>query len=66
MKCSFFGKFCVLCFLETPVLRFALLPYYRRSKLFHFREEPVHSGGFGTPKDIEEIPADAVEKQETE
>ena len=29
-KCSFFGKFDVLCFLETPVLRFALLPYYRR------------------------------------
>ena len=27
---SFFGKFGVLCFLETPVLRFALLPYYRR------------------------------------
>ena len=25
-KCSFFGKFGVLCFLETPVLRFALLP----------------------------------------
>ena len=29
-KCLFFGKFGVLCFLETPVLRFALLPYYRR------------------------------------
>ena len=29
-KCSFFGKFGMLCFLETPVLRFALLPYYRR------------------------------------
>ena len=29
-KCSFFGKFGVLCFLETSVLRFALLPYYRR------------------------------------
>ena len=28
-KCSFFGKSSVLCFLETPVLRFALLPYYR-------------------------------------
>ena len=26
----FFGKFGVLSFLETPVLRFALLPYYRR------------------------------------
>ena len=29
-KCLFFGYFGVLCFLETPVLRFALLPYYRR------------------------------------
>ena len=29
-KCSFFRKFGELCFLETPVLRFALLPYYRR------------------------------------
>ena len=27
-KCSFFGKFGVLCFLETPVLRFALFSYY--------------------------------------
>ena len=27
---KFFGNFGVLCFLETPVLRFALLPYYRR------------------------------------
>ena len=26
----FFGKFDVLCFLETPVLRFAFLPYYQR------------------------------------
>ena len=29
-KSLFFGKFGVFCFLETPVLRFALLPYYRR------------------------------------
>ena len=29
-KCLFFGNFSMLCFLETPVLRFALLPYYRR------------------------------------
>ena len=29
-KCSFLGKFGVLCFLETPVLRFVLLAYYRR------------------------------------
>ena len=31
----FFGKFDVLCFLETPVLRFALLPYYRRNGNYH-------------------------------
>ena len=29
-KCLFFGKFCVLFFLETPVLSFVLLPYYWR------------------------------------
>ena len=29
-KCSFFGNFGVLSFRETPVLRFALFPYYRR------------------------------------
>ena len=33
-KCSFFGKFGMLYFLETPVLRFALLPYYRRITTF--------------------------------
>ena len=32
-KCSFFGKFGVLCFLKTPVLRFAILSYYRRNYL---------------------------------
>ena len=30
-KCLFFGNFGVRCFLETLVLKFALLPYYRRS-----------------------------------
>ena len=30
----FFGKSAVLCFLETPVLRFTLLPYYRRGLPF--------------------------------
>ena len=30
-KVCFFRKFAVLCFLETPVLRFAFLSYYRRS-----------------------------------
>ena len=29
-KCFFFGKFAVLCFLETTVLRLALFSYYRR------------------------------------
>ena len=31
-KCSFFGKFDVLCFLVISVLRFALLPYYWQVK----------------------------------
>ena len=35
-KCLFLGKFDVLCFLETPVLRFALLPYYRQNLGFCF------------------------------
>ena len=30
-KCSFFRKFDLLGLLVTPVLRFALLPYYRRN-----------------------------------
>ena len=29
-KCSVVGKFGVLNFLETPVWRFSLLPYYRQ------------------------------------
>ena len=29
-KCSFFGNLGVLCFFETPVLRFAHLPIYRQ------------------------------------
>ena len=32
-KCSFFGKFGMFCFLETSVLRFALLLYYQRVAL---------------------------------
>ena len=30
-KCSFFGKFDMLCFLQTTVLKFAFLLYYRRN-----------------------------------
>ena len=37
-KCSFFGKLDVLCFLETPALRFALLPYYRRIFCAYFEK----------------------------
>ena len=29
-ECLLFGKFGLLCFLETLVLRFTLLPYYQR------------------------------------
>ena len=32
-KCLFFRNFGLFCFLETPVLRFALLPYYRSIQL---------------------------------
>ena len=32
-KCTFLGKFDVFCFLETPVLRFTLLPYYRQNNI---------------------------------
>ena len=46
-KCSFFGKFGVPRFLETPVLRLAFLPYYRRtfqgkppSTIFTFIQKP--------------------------
>ena len=40
-NCLFFGNFGVLCFFETPVLRFALLPYYRR---FQFTTSIVEFG----------------------
>ena len=32
-KCLFYGKVGALCFLETPVLKFVLLPYYRRYRV---------------------------------
>ena len=32
-KCSFLGIFDVFCFLETPVLRFTLLPYYQQNNI---------------------------------
>ena len=37
-KCSFFGNFDVLCFLETPVLGFSFLTYYRRNAPIHSPE----------------------------
>ena len=46
-KCLFFGNFGVLCFLETPILRFTLLPYFRRSigqkliLIFLFADSPA-------------------------
>ena len=36
-KCSFFEKFDVLCFLVKPVLRFALLPYRCRFKIYDIK-----------------------------
>ena len=32
-KFSIIEKFCVLCFLATPVLRFAIMPYYQRNQV---------------------------------
>ena len=40
-KCSFFGKFGVLCSLVTSVLRFDLLPYYRQIALCIFYESAI-------------------------
>ena len=37
-KCSLFGKFGVLCFLVTSVLRFGLLPYFRRNVKLKFEK----------------------------
>ena len=33
-KCSFFGKFDVLCVLETPIMRLAFLSYRWRFKIY--------------------------------
>ena len=38
---SFFGKFGVLCFLVTPVLRFALLTFYRLPILKYFTHRMI-------------------------
>ena len=38
-KYLFFGNFDVLCFPETPVLRFALLPYYERSNSIDLKQK---------------------------
>ena len=43
---EFFVKFGVLCFLVTSVLRFALLPYYRRNP-FYPTGFLMFSGGIG-------------------
>ena len=48
-KCSFFGKFGVLYFLKTPVLRFAFLPYYREILIFSAAFENIHD--FKIPSD---------------
>ena len=42
-KCLFFGKFGVLCFLVTAILRFVHLPYYRRDKPLSFFLSPIMS-----------------------
>ena len=42
----FCGKFGVLCFLETPFLRFGLLPYYRRIAVTFSKIQENHSESF--------------------
>ena len=64
-KCCFVGNkaegrirnFGMLCFLETPVLRFALLPYYRRFDVID-NKLSVSTGG----KSIEEGKVSAFEE----
>ena len=45
-KCSFLEKFDVFCFLETPVLRFTLLPYYRQNNIENYLGETA-PGNYG-------------------
>ena len=40
-KCLFFWKFGVLCFLVTPLLRFALWPYCRRIDTKYYCSKPI-------------------------
>ena len=37
-KCSFFGNFGMLCFLETPILRFTLLPLSTKTELLNLNK----------------------------
>ena len=41
-KCPFFGKLDVICFLETPILKFALLSYYRQFVAIYFFKAFYH------------------------
>ena len=43
-KCSFFGKFDLLCFLETPILRFTLL--WQRSLNINSKIQTLSTGLF--------------------
>ena len=48
-KCLFFRNFGMLCFLETPVLRFALLPYYRTIQVLqNMRNEQSRNSFYNT------------------
>ena len=46
LKFPFFGKFGVLCFLVTPVSRFAFLPYYQRCLLSLWKVNNVKNNRF--------------------
>ena len=61
-KCSFFGKFAMLCFLIIPVLRFTLLPYYQQNwqdscAIFH----PILRKNFRNCSDALEIESVSVQ-----
>ena len=52
-KCLFFGKFGVLCLLQTAVLKFDFLPYYRRYRRLN---EELHLrcfARFGTIRSVQ-------------
>ena len=64
-KCWFFRKYGVLCFLEIPVLSFALLPYYRRNVNTKYSKNSLQAQCFvpdqiSVPSQLTVVSLDAV------